>query len=104
MRKVDIRKNWDTAECFRKEAERGEPRAQYYMAMWCLEVDKDFVTASKWFVKSVEQGHAGAQFEFGQCCLMAWGATNGSNAQYMRVAKKCGTRRRSRGIVEQDRC
>lgn len=88
MRKVDMRKNWDSDECFRKEAERGDARAQYYMGMWCLEVDKDINTAIEWLGKSAEQGHAGSQFELGQCCFMAWGAANGSNSKYIRVAKK----------------
>ena len=83
-----MRKNWDSAECFRKEAEKGDARAQYYMGMWSLEVDKDFQTACDWFIKSVEQGHAGSQFELGQCSFMAWGASNGNNDTYMRAAKK----------------
>ena len=88
MRKVDMRKNWDSAECFREKAERGDARAQYYMGMWCFEVDKDINTAIEWLGKSAEQGHAGSQFELGQCCFMAWGAANGSNSKYIRVAKK----------------
>lgn len=88
MRKVDMRKNWDSAECFREKAERGDARAQYYMGMWCFEVDKDINTAIEWLGRSAEQGHAGSQFELGQCCFMAWGAANGSNSKYIRVAKK----------------
>ena len=66
MRRVEVLKSGKTPEYYRKEAELGNARAQYYMGMCYFETG-NIAEAAKWFSKAATQGHAGAQFELGYC-------------------------------------
>lgn len=66
MRKVSVLNSGRSPEYYRRDAERGEPRAQYYLGMCYLE-EKNIAQAEKWFLMVAEKGHAGAQFELGYC-------------------------------------
>lgn len=54
--------------CFKKAAESGNKKAQYYLGI-CYKngegVDKDYTEASKWYEKAAEQGHVYAQYRLG---------------------------------------
>ena len=58
----------EAVEWFRKAAEQGYGRAQYYLG-FCYDngqgVSQDYSEAVEWFRKAAEQGHADAQFVLG---------------------------------------
>ncbi len=60
--------NFSAEQRYRERVERGEPDAQFLLALCYARgegIDEDLSKAVKWWRKAAEQGHAGAQYYLG---------------------------------------
>jgi TPR repeat protein len=58
----------DSADALRRDAERGDPEAQYKLGLAYdvgVGAPQDLAQAAAWYERAAEQGHPGAQFSLG---------------------------------------